>query len=556
MLNCKLTFSIPFAIFVILFFCRRAYSYAEIHYTFFRYSIINRGYPEILFDAPWRINPGEPIPIGCIIKDADKFPVKVNRIIARYSFAGGKTQEKKLLGQGKFLRISDHYWYMLSFLELPQGEYGNLTVNLEMEIVRNRLIRKIINDNFPGLTHSPLKIFISPYNLPNLDGWYAGDSHYHSDMTQDQIEFGAPVQLAAAMGISMGLSWLVATDHSYDLDIVINDFYQHDPKLPRWHKVHEDSALANSENEDFLVIPAEEISCGNCKSRNIHLLAFNTPDFIPGKGDGVKRGLNKRPDLTLRQCINRIANNGGFAYAAHPEDGNGYLGTLFLNRDHWRDRDYAQGGYAGLQFWNGKQGKAYDKAYDKWIRLLLEGRKLYILGGNDAHGDFNRSRRVIYPNTKISEYDEHVFGRVRTHAFCGDNLSIDGVMDALKNGRTTVTDGPLVIMQLRNNENGQIANIGEEIIGRDFTLIIKGCSSQEFGAIEKINLHYGDLLTKTEQIDQVFKPEKFNGKSAYDYTLSYDLPEKNKGYFRLEAMSSARGKEYKCITNPIWFRSV
>ncbi len=232
--------------------------------------------------------------------------------------------------------------------------------------------RTMVSDNLPKLTHAPLKVFVSPWKLPSFDGWYGGDPHYHSDMTQDQVEFGAPVEVAAVMGKAMGLNWLAVADHSYDLDRAMGEYFQYDSGLARWRKVHEDASLVNSRNDGFVVIPAEEVSCGNSRAHNIHLLAFDTPQFIPGTGDGVKRGLNKRPTLTLRQCLNRINEAGGFAYAAHPEMGNGFLGMLMLNRGCWRDPDYAQGGYSGMQIWNGVQGKVFTKSREKWIQLLLE----------------------------------------------------------------------------------------------------------------------------------------------------------------------------------------
>ena len=40
-------------------------------------------------------------------------------------------------------------------------------------------------------------------------------------------------------------------------------------------------------------------------------------------------------------------------------------------------------------------------------------------------------------------------------------------------------------------------------------------------------------------------------KTIYKRTVKH----KNKGYVRVEATSSARGKSYLCITNPIWLRS-
>ena len=550
MVHCKLFFTLPFVVISFLVLISwKGHGYAEIHYTFFRYSLISRGYPEILADTPWRVDPGQPIPVVCIVKDADRFPVELRRITVRCRMQGGETQEKCLLDTP--LYISDHYWNMLYFTELfgrSKGSAfpGNVEITVEIEFMRNGIKKTVISDNLPGLSHAPFRVFAGSHRLPAFDGWYCGDPHYHSDMTQDQIEFGAPVEVAVAMAKAIGLSWLAVTDHSYDLDRAIGEYFEHDSKLARWMKVRKDAELVNS-RDSFFVIPAEEISCGNCKSHNVHLLAFDTPHFIPGSGDGVKRGLNKRPDLTLRQCINRINSVGGFAYAAHPEEGNGFLGTLLLNRDHWRDSDYAQGGYSGLQLWNGVPGKEFNRSYEKWIQLLLEGRKLYILGGNDAHGDFNRCRKVKYPNTRLSESYDNIFGKVRTYAYCETHLSAKGILDAMRNGRTVVTNGPLAILQARNDK-GQIANIGDDIAGREFTLMINSCSSDEFGSIDRIDLYQGDFTNGQEQLERTFVPQK--GENTHFFT--YRITHRNRGYVRLEATSSARGNQYRCLTNPIW----
>lgn len=577
MLHCKLPFMLPFTVIsLLLVFCWKVHGYAEVHYTFLRYSLISRRYPEVLVDVPWRVDAGEPIPIVCIVKDADRFPIELRRITARVGKAGEPeksphTRERAgvpafLLfpsrGRPEPLHIADHYWNMLTFLELPQEQTGNLEVTVEVEFVVNGSKRAIVSDNLHGLSHAPFNVFASPHKLPAFDGWYCGDPHYHSDMTQDQVEFGAPVEVAAAMGKAMGLSWLAATDHSYDLDRAIGEFFQHDPKLTRWRKVREDASVINSKNEGFVVIPAEEVSCGNSRSHNIHLLAFDTSQFIPGRGDGVKRGLNKRPDLTLRQCLNRINSAGGFAYAAHPEVGNGFFGTLILNRDRWRGADYAQGGYSGLQFWNGGRDKKYSKSHEKWVQLLLEGRRLYVLGGNDAHGDFNRCRKVKYPNTKLTETDDHIFGKTRTYAYCGlergrpARISVTRILDALRNGRTIVTNGPAAILQARN-DTGRTAIIGDDIAGREFTLTISARSSEEFGPVDRIDLYRGDLLKKVEQLERTFVPRKDSGTGilACDHVFTHKIVHRNRGYVRVEATSSARGEQYICLTNPIWLKA-
>jgi len=552
----KLPFGLPIIIIsLVLVFSWKVYGYAEIHYIFHQYSLINRRYPEILVDAPWRVDAGNPIPVVCIVKDADKYPVKLRRITARYMLNGGKIYEKIFLSEHDPLYISDHYWTRFYSIEPPDGQSGNLKIRVEIEYVIDGIKRTMVSDNLPRLSHAPLKVFISPWKLPSSDGWHYGDPHYHSDMTQDQVEFGAPVEVAAVMGKAIGLNWLAVTDHSYDLDRAIGEYFQYDSELTRWRKVREDAALVNSKNDGFAVITGEEISCGNSRSHNIHLLAFNIPHFIPGSGDGVKRGFNKRPALTLRQCLNRINDMGGIAYAAHPETGNGFLGMLMLNRGIWGDSEYALGGYSGIQLWNGVQNKEFGKSLNKWIQLLLEGRRLFILGGNDAHGDFNRCRKVKYPNTRLAEDYDHVFGKTRTYAYCGaDTPTVAGILDALSNGRTVITNGPVVVLQAQDS-SGQTAIFGDDAVGKEFTLTIQARSSEEFGAINGVNLYCGDLVEKVERIEKTFDLKKAVDNS-YDSTFTHRLAVKNKCYIRLEATSSARGEEYMCLTNPIWFRPV
>jgi hypothetical protein len=548
-------FSIVF-IFLIFVLSLRINAYAEIHYTFFGYSLLQRHHPEVIMDAPWRVNAGEPIPVVCIIKDADRHPIALERITAKYRLNRGNWQSEEIKLEKQPLLIKEHLWYNLSHIK-PFEETGNLEIILEAKYSINGKKRKVLIDNLTGLSHTPLNTLIGSSELPSVDGWHCGDPHYHSDMTQDQVEFGAPVDLAVVMGKAIGLKWFAVTDHSYDLDIAIGQYFQRDENLARWSNVQNTAALINSSNDDFVVIPAEELSCGNCKERNIHLLAFGVPDFIPGSGDGVKSGfMSKKPDLSLIESLKRINEKGGFAYAAHPEAGNGFLGAVVLNRGHWNKKDYDQLDYVGLQFWNGENQKKFEKSRMIWIDYLVNGRKLYVLGGNDAHGDFNRCRGVRYPNTKLKETENHIFGKVRTYAHCGENMSIESILGAMKKGNTIVTNGPISILQAQN-DNGRIANIGEEISGSKFKLNISSRSTDEFGDIKKIDIYKGDLITKTEQIDKVCVPEKLRIDSQIVYSdFIYEIEPKNPCYIRLEVTSSNGNKKYNCFTNPIWLNNV
>ena len=49
--------------------------YAEVHYKFPPgFSLLHTDYPEIIADLPWRVEPGQDIPILCLIKDAHNTP--------------------------------------------------------------------------------------------------------------------------------------------------------------------------------------------------------------------------------------------------------------------------------------------------------------------------------------------------------------------------------------------------------------------------------------------------------------------------------------------------
>jgi len=94
-----------------------------------------------------------------------------------------------------------------------------------------------------------------------------------------------------------------------------------------------------------------------------------------------------------------------------------------------------------------------------------------------------------------------------------------------------------------------MVDVGGEISGRDFNLIIDSASSDEFGRIEKIDLYKGDLVNQTENIEKTFSPVRSDtNKHNFVHKIVYDNP----CYVRLEAFSSANGRQYKCFSNPIW----
>ena len=122
-------------------------------------------------------------------------------------------------------------------------------------------------------------------------------------------------------------------------------------------------------------------------------------------------------------------------------------------------------------------------------------------------------------------------------------------MDALRNGRTIATNGPLAIMEAKN-ELGRTEQIGGEITGRKLKLIISARSSEEFGEVDKIILYRGNLDTGRESHEKVFIPRP----GKYDHVFEYEMTRSAPGYVRLETTSSTGNRRYMCLSNPIWFR--
>ena len=67
---------------------------------------------------------------------------------------------------------------------------------------------------------------------------------------------------------------MAITDHSYDLDNMVQNYKKNDPELKKWQLFLAETAKLNQELEDFVIIPGEEVSVGNHKKQKRALLGF------------------------------------------------------------------------------------------------------------------------------------------------------------------------------------------------------------------------------------------------------------------------------------------
>ncbi len=516
--------------------------YAETHYSFKGiYSRLKKKEPEIIADAPTRVEPGSKIPVLILIKDAQLHPVFLEEIIIEITW--NNQHVKKIFKYHK--NIDERLWTDIIKIEIPI-QHGELFLNVTFKLICRNKKLLVKNDNYKGLSHKPLKVKIPKTGLPKTKNWYYGEFHCHTNFTDDQVEFGAPLPVTKTMAEAIGLNFFCATDHSYDLDDHPENYLRKDPDLNKWQALWCEAKTLNREN-DFVVVPGEEVSVGNHKNQNVHFLILNNPDFLPGDGDGAEKWFKNQPTASIAHTL-KNSNSNSAAFAAHPAIKPPLLERLFIRRGKWEKPDLSHTGLHGLQIWNGNQ-EGFEEGKKQWIELLLSGKKVFISGGNDAHGNFNRFRQIGFPFLTMRENHHNIFGKIKTAVYLEEKLTLDSLLKAIKNGRMLITNGPFLDFKITSGSKS--GRPGDTLKGNSFDLKVSCLSSPEFGELKELNIFWGDLQTKDEQLYKTIG--EFKKAFEFDKIFSFYKPE-NPCYIRIELFSKSDEKEFKCLTNPIWIQ--
>ncbi len=506
------------------------FSYAEIHYHYrFLYPRYFRKEPEIIADLPIRCirSISSKLPVLIIVKDSHLFPTELSSISIDISANGNHFCQEFDINE----KLSQKYFSKILEVDISQIKADEeLKINVTIRYSINGREKTAINDNYPWLKKIPFECYITENKLPFPEDWYAGEIHYHSIYTSDQVEFGADIPAAVKMAKAIGLSWLFITDHSYDLDDSENSYTINDPNIPKWKKMLDDTH--HVDDNDFRVIPGEEISIGNSKGRNVHLLAINHPDFIEGSGDSAEKWFRNKPQRHLKE-IKGLHDESNLFIAAHPNDDISFLQKLTLRRGNWSSDDFQNSGIRFLQLINTSHFPDVLKAINNWISLLLQGNRFYILAGNDAHGNFNVMRQIKIPFWKLFASHDQVFGKFFTAFKYKYNDPIQGI----KNGELIVSNGPFLSFQLKAER--KYYPIGSTINDKIAILEFETRTAQEFGEIRTLDLYIGDISLKKE--NKISNPQN---------NLKIELPAS--GYVRM-SMSTSQGGFV--LTNPVWVNS-
>ncbi|MCD4817403.1 MAG: CehA/McbA family metallohydrolase [Candidatus Cloacimonetes bacterium] len=505
------------------------FSYAEIHYHLkYLYPKYFQKQPEIIADVPFRIckNPDNILPILYIIKDADLFPIEIIQIEVIIKTSAEVIKQKFQINE----QISQKYHSNLLYLNIPELQSEQeIALTVIFQIIDSNLkYCTIINDNFKGLAFNPFRCYISETALPYPNHWYAGEPHYHSNFTDDQVEFGADIHSTKIMGKALGLKWLFITDHSYDLDDCEDNYLVNDPNIGKWKKL--DREVKNESEEDFKIIRGEEVSIGNNLNQNVHLLAINHTELIEGKGDSAEKWFDNKPQRQLHE-IRKLQSKNNIFIAAHPFEKISWIQKLTLNRGNWDIDDLKQSGVNFLQLINSNNFKDIKKQISNWARLLLQGHQFYLIAGNDAHGNFNVMRQIKLPFLKLFHSYDQIFGKFHTVFHYSQNNPIQG----LKNREVFVSNGPFLNFFLIGKSNKKYP-IGSFFKEKKATLNFEAKTSLEFGEIKIIKLFIGDFKENREKKLILIK----------NY-IKLKLP--FNGYLRMELYTNKNGMVF---TNPIW----
>ncbi|MFQ5649902.1 MAG: CehA/McbA family metallohydrolase [bacterium] len=520
--------------------------YAEIHYTFKGiYSRLKHDEPEIIADAPHRIEPGSALPILILVKDADRYPVDLHRVQIELRTA---EQVCKHTFDLEALAIGQTLWQQIFEIPVPESATGKAQVDVLIEITCAGKRKTVTIDNYRRSSHAPLEVELSRHPLPKTEGWVFGEFHCHTSYTSDQVEFGAPLSATCTLAKAIGLSFLCATDHSYDLDDEPENYLKKDPHLRKWKSLWREAEALNRSVESFVIVPGEEVSAGNHKNRNVHFLILNNPEFLPGDGDGAEHWLQTRPTTSIAEVLAR-SNSNSAAFAAHPAIRPPFLQRWLVRRGRWETPDCCHANLHGLQVWNGSDD-GLAEGLQMWVELLLTGRRIFISAGNDAHGNFNRFRQIGFPFLTMRENHHNVFGKVRTAVYLEEALTLASLMKGVKRGNMVLTNGPFLELRIEN-ELGETAHPGDVIGGKQFRIAARCLSSTEFGRLTELKLFEGSLDSKTERL---LKRMTFPD-STYDQELEMVRNGKNHLYLRAELRSKSGEEIFNCFTNPIWLNA-
>jgi len=141
----------------------------------------------------------------------------------------------------------------------------------------------------------------------------------------------------------------------------------------------------------------------------------------------------------------------------------------------------------------------------------------------------------------------------------GKALTENNLYEALRAGKTLLTDGPVALFHVRHK--GSDYRLGDTVVldhGGSLELLFEWLSTPEFGPLNEIKLYMGTPRGEENITAQLEFPDLLDDEIGYGNRFSqvFSNWSETPCYLRVESSSGVDQetgeKLYCCITNPIW----
>lgn len=301
-------------------------------------------------------------------------------------------------------------------------------------------------------TRMLLDITLLPQYMPPPPGraargtgtWVTGDLHVHN--CRDEAVFGCDSCPAESVNITgafsnadlktqylaIGMDFFSSTSHSYCISA--SEFQS---VLQEANTLTDPAfvMLASTEVSTRETGPQQggdsaDLFCtlGFGRGNVLHMGAHNVTSHKPGGQDGLLDFCDSPLD-PQQQNLSAIRSEGGFAVANHP------AGAYWAFNSVAEMKGMERNGFQGVEVWNGSEGPGSFQTFhrDWWVDRLTDGLVLYPYSGSDTH--------------------DSVFDFGAMHTLVNGSLNPSNLDNALQRGRSYLSNGPFLEVELRDNNN-------------------------------------------------------------------------------------------------------
>tara|TARA_Y100000385_G_scaffold259932_1_gene289416 strand:+ start:674 stop:3400 length:2727 start_codon:yes stop_codon:yes gene_type:complete len=217
----------------------------------------------------------------------------------------------------------------------------------------------------------------------------------------------------------------------------------------------------------------------------------------------------------------------------------------------------------------------------KNVNVSLSNWKMYYSAGTDAHGSFNYTNTDDVFLGAFTSYDVHdnAVGKLSTLTYCPNGMGTNGqnILSALKNGNTTISDGPIVVIGISNTGNN---NINNTLMGEDVVLDVFNSQNNYLNISYSTNTEFGDMAnfkliigTQSGEFEKNMTFSNNTGTNVLSYKLSdlFDslgvlggIQQNQYMYIRAEIETTINYNsiniykkpqdQFHSFSNPIWFK--